>query len=152
MGPLHWERRVLATGLPGKSLLIPCLTFLKVVTRCLSFLKNIFIYLAAQALVAGPPIFVGAWKIFTCSMWDLVPWPGIEPCIGNLESGPPGKSLPAPCWVDSQQWLSPQAAPNAEAHLCPSLCSLSLLPSDLPAPSLLLGPTQCDLGLLDRFS
>ena len=30
---------------------------------------------------------------FSCGMWDLVPQPGIEPCIGSavLATGPPGK-------------------------------------------------------------
>ena len=64
----------------------------------------------------------------------------LDPYIGNLESGPPGESVLAPCCMASQQCCFPQAAQNAEAHLCPSLCSLSLLPSDLPDPSLLLGP------------
>ena len=44
---------------------------------------NIFIYLAAPGL--------------SCSMWDLVPWPGIKPWppvsgIQVLAPGPPGKS------------------------------------------------------------
>ena len=49
-------------------------------------------------------VFVAACRIFSCgrwtlnfSMWDLVPWPGIEPrplAIGaqSLNRGPPGKS------------------------------------------------------------
>ena len=38
-------------------------------------------------------------RTLSCGMWDLVPWPGIEPraiCIemlGALATGPPGKSL-----------------------------------------------------------
>ena len=39
--------------------------------------------------------------LFSCSMWDLVPWPGVEPrhpkLAGRvLATGPPGKSLPHP--------------------------------------------------------
>ena len=46
--------------------------------------KILFIYLAAPGL--------------SCGMWDLVPWPGIEPKPpdwerGILTTGPPGKSL-----------------------------------------------------------
>ena len=67
-----------------------------------SFLKKYwFIYLAASGLNC----FHVACGIFSCgmrtlssSMWDLVPWPGIEPGPlhwkhGVLATGPPGKSL-----------------------------------------------------------
>ena len=48
------------------------------------------IYLAA-------PVLVAAYGIFSCGIWDLVPWPGIEPrppALGRgvLATGPPGKS------------------------------------------------------------
>ena len=51
----------------------------------------IFIYLVAPGLSC-------VMQVFSCSMWDLVPWPGIElwsPCIVITESasGPPRKSL-----------------------------------------------------------
>ena len=62
-----------------------------------------------------PEIIVVACRIFCCSMWDLVPWPGIKPGQGPLHrepgvlaTGPPGKSLTAHClkvwisWVNSQ--------------------------------------------------
>ena len=54
-----------------------------------SFFKKIFIYLAAPGL--------GANGLFNCSMWDLVPWPGINPGPLHWEhvvlaTGPPGKS------------------------------------------------------------
>ena len=51
----------------------------------LDFFKNLFMYLAVPGL--------------SCSMWDLVLWPGIEPGppalgVWNLRHpGPPGKSL-----------------------------------------------------------
>ena len=36
-------------------------------------------------------LFLAACKIFSFSMWNVVPWPGIEdgsPCIGSMESQP----------------------------------------------------------------
>ena len=60
-----------------------------------SFFKNIyylFVYLACQVLIAACRIFD-----LCCSMWHLVPWPGIEtrpPALGAqvLATEPPGKS------------------------------------------------------------
>ena len=57
------------------------------------FFKLLFIGLHGES-----SIFPVACTIFSCSMWDLVPWPGIEPRppaleLGVLASGPPGKSL-----------------------------------------------------------
>ena len=40
--------------------------------------KYLFIYLAAQVLVA-------AYGVFSCSMWDLVPWPEFEPRAPALQ-------------------------------------------------------------------
>ena len=37
-----------------------------------SFLKYLFIYLAAPGLSCSM-------QTLSCSIWDLVPWPGIEP-------------------------------------------------------------------------
>ena len=66
----------------------------------LSFLS--FSLLLYWVLVAAPLIV--AWRIFfsfgmwtvPCSMWNLVPWPGIKPgpppWIGSLSTGPPEKS------------------------------------------------------------
>ena len=50
---------------------------------------------------SGDPFFklsCGMWDAFSCSIWDLVPWPRIEPkppALGTrrLVTGPPGKSL-----------------------------------------------------------
>ena len=44
-------------------------------------------------------VLLAAWRIFSCSMWDLDPWPGMNPEPLNWEhrvlaTGPPGKSLP----------------------------------------------------------
>ena len=45
------------------------------------YLLNYLFTWLCQALVqqAGSPIFVMAWQISSCSMWDLVPWSGIKP-------------------------------------------------------------------------
>ena len=42
-------------------------------------------------------VLIAACGILSCSIWDLVPWPGIQPRLpalghGVLASGPPGKS------------------------------------------------------------
>ena len=53
---------------------------------------HLFIWLH-RVFVAACGIFVVACRIFSCGMWDLVPWPGIKP-------GPPalgGRSLN--CWT-----------------------------------------------------
>ena len=44
------------------------------------FFDLLFIYLALWVLIGahGSSISVVACRIFTCGMWDLVPWPGIE--------------------------------------------------------------------------
>ena len=41
----------------------------------------LFIYLAVQVLVVacGALIFTETCRMFSCGMWDLVPWPGIKP-------------------------------------------------------------------------
>ena len=46
------------------------------------FKNNIFTYLASPGLSCGTHKLCGflvACGIFSCSMWDLVPWPGIKP-------------------------------------------------------------------------
>ena len=68
---------------------------------CLSFyfLKNI--YLAAPGLSCPKSlIFVDTCSLLSWGMWDLIPWPGIQPGplhweLRILASGPPGK-FPAP--------------------------------------------------------
>ena len=55
------------------------------------------IYLAAPGLSCGTGSLIAISKLL-CAMWDLVPWPGIEPGPPALEhkvlaTGPPGKSL-----------------------------------------------------------
>ena len=42
---------------------------------------HLFIYLfrLCWVLVVARRIFVATCRIFSCGMWDLVPWPGIEP-------------------------------------------------------------------------
>ena len=53
----------------------------------LCIFKYLFIYLAAPGLSCGTwdlhcgmrDLLVVACELFSCSMWDLVPWPGIEP-------------------------------------------------------------------------
>ena len=57
------------------------------------FFKNLFIWLCQVS--------VATWWDLCCSLWDLVPWPGIEPRHlhwehGVLTAGPPGKSLFCP--------------------------------------------------------
>ena len=50
--------------------------------HCGSFFKNTYMYVfiwLLQALVAAHRIFsFGMWTL-SCGMWDLVPWPGIQP-------------------------------------------------------------------------
>ena len=44
------------------------------------FLKNIYLFIwLCQVLVVAQGIFVALCRIFSCGMWDLVPWPGMEP-------------------------------------------------------------------------
>ena len=51
----------------------------------------LFIYLAASGLTCsmqGSSIFLASCRVFSCSMWNLVPWPGIEtgsPTFGSME-------------------------------------------------------------------
>ena len=59
-----------------------------VIPREDDFLKKKVIYLAAVGFSCSMQTLSGG-------MWDLVPWPGIEPgapALGVLASGPPGKS------------------------------------------------------------
>ena len=87
-------------------------------------------------------VFVAACRIFRCSMWDLVPWPGVKPRLAALGStvlatGSPGKSAQAlpslafstpeapvhtsPCAPD------PHSTPNHFRHLTPSCHSWATL-------------------------
>ena len=54
--------------------------------------RNFFLFVKNDIYLALPSV--------SYAMWDLVPWPGIEPetwasCLGSVESytGPPGKPL-----------------------------------------------------------
>ena len=38
--------------------------------------KNFYIYVSIYLVCR---VLVAACEVFSCSMWDLVPWPGIEP-------------------------------------------------------------------------
>ena len=66
--------------------------------------KNLFVYLfilAAGILVAALGIFSCGMQTLRCSMWDLVPWPGVKPSHPALEhifwiTRPPGKSQIGP--------------------------------------------------------
>ena len=66
-------------------------------TTPLPFLKKyLFIWLCLAFVVAYRIFSVGIWTL-SSSMWDLVPWPGIEPSplyweCQVLATGPPGKS------------------------------------------------------------
>ena len=56
------------------------------------------IFYRVVLLIWLPQVLAVACKLFGCSMWDLVPWPGIEPRPlhwenGVLATGSPGKSL-----------------------------------------------------------
>ena len=73
----------------------------------ISFCKKKFIYLFWQqwVLVMACDIF------FSCSMWDLVPWPGSNPGplhweLGVLATEPPGKSGELIFWMNTMagQW------------------------------------------------
>ena len=60
---------------------------------CFIIFIILFIYLAAPRWHESSSIFTGACGIFSCSMWDLVPLPGIElrlPALGNMDSWPLG--------------------------------------------------------------
>ena len=52
----------------------------------------------AYSLIRNDESLVASWRFFSCGMWDLVTWPGIEPGPPALEaqsldhSWPPGKS------------------------------------------------------------
>ena len=51
----------------------------------------LFIYLAASGLTCsmqGSSVFLASCRVFSSSMWNLVPWPGIEtgsPTFGSME-------------------------------------------------------------------
>ena len=53
----------------------------------LCFLKNILSVWLPWVFVVALGLFglLETWRIFSCGMWDLVPWPGIEP--GSLALG-----------------------------------------------------------------
>ena len=46
---------------------------------CRLFLTKIFVYLVVLGLTCNNGIFFAICRIFSCSIWDLVPWTGIEP-------------------------------------------------------------------------
>ena len=50
---------------------------------------------------------VAIYRIFSCSTWDLVPWPGIEPCphIRSSESWPPGSALGMLLNIKNYVWV-----------------------------------------------
>ena len=60
---------------------------------------SIFIYLAMPGLSCSTwALLTAAGRIFSCSPWDLVPWPGLNPGppalkLEVLATGPPGKAL-----------------------------------------------------------
>ena len=63
---------------------------------CLNSLLSIALFL--KMFLLWHWAFVVAYRIFSCSMWDLVPWPGITPRPLHWElrifvTGSPGKSL-----------------------------------------------------------
>ena len=65
------------------------------------FKKYIYLFIwLPLVLVTAYGIFGSGMQTLSCGMWDLVPWPGIEPrapCIGSVESSP----------LDHQGSLSP---------------------------------------------
>ena len=58
------------------------------ITNKYCILKCIIIFFYIYLFIWPHQVLVVALGIFSCSMWDLVPWPGIKPspCIGSLES------------------------------------------------------------------
>ena len=46
-----------------------------------------FFFLIFYLFISPHQLFVVAHKIFSCGMWDLVPWPGIEPQSRALGAG-----------------------------------------------------------------
>lgn len=61
------------------------------------FLKNYYTSLFNRYLLTYAA-FLGV----SCSIWDPVPWPGIEPrplALGEWTAGPPGKSPPKPLLI-----------------------------------------------------
>ena len=97
------------------------------------FLKYFFLYLAT-------PVIVAACKL-SCSMWDLVPWPGIEP-------GPPalgGQNL--------SHWTIGEAPWICSVQFSCSVVSNSLWPHELqhtrppcPSPTSRVHPNLCPLS------
>ena len=54
---------------------------------CYKYFKFLFIYLAAWGFSCGPKnLQPSLWHVgfFSCNMWDLVPWPRIEPGVSAL--------------------------------------------------------------------
>ena len=94
------------------------------------FKKNIFFNLfgcAGSYLVAHRIYSHDLW-IRSCSMWDLVPWLGIEPDslhweIRILATGPPGKSLQPPFNTKNKDYWS------SNLFLTPTLRAVWIIPS-----------------------
>ena len=65
------------------------------------FFFNIYLLWLCQVLFVAHGIFVSTCGIFSCGVWDLVPWPEIQPGphalgVWSLATGPPGKSPTTP--------------------------------------------------------
>ena len=76
-----WGRQ---QGAPPPHLLRNCLLFYAILVLLLAFipvycLKYLFIWQCRVFLVARGVFSCSTQKLFGCNLWDLVPWPGIEP-------------------------------------------------------------------------
>ena len=54
-----------------------CMWFSFIRKNLLFLKKYLFIYLLCWVLVVGSSVFIMAYEIFSCGMWELVPQPGI---------------------------------------------------------------------------
>ena len=79
------------------------------------FFFNLFTYLATPGLSS----LVATCKLFNCSMWDLVPWPGIDsrsPALG-VQSLSHWTIREDPHWTFEEGWVSRPDLDSDSTHL-----------------------------------
>jgi len=77
------------------------------------FCFNYLFTLAMPGLICGIQIFISACGMFSCGVWDLVPWPEMQPGppalgVWSLATGPPGKSPTTPNFHHRLSFLMPR--------------------------------------------